>query len=144
MHARPRASVAVHAKKTTKQKEVESPPEAEVNPADLLTPYEPFDDEGNPWWEPPESDFWEGGAWDWLGKGAAFVLPALLALGVATGVFAITNYLAPEQRALLEAQRSSETTEKLESGLDLMLGSGDNSSDGGASEQGPPKEIAPF
>lgn len=44
----------------------------------------------------------------WLGKGAAFVLPALLALGVATGVFAITNYLAPEQRALLEAQRSSE------------------------------------
>lgn len=39
---------------------------------------------------------------------------------------------------------ASRTTEKLESGLDLMLGSGDNSSDGGASEQGPPKEIAPF
>lgn len=64
------------------QKEVESPPEAEVNPADLLTPYEPFDDEGNPWWEPPESDFWEGGAWD--------VRPQLLLSRPALRIFSLT------------------------------------------------------
>ncbi len=35
-----------------------------MNPAELLTPYAPLDDEGNPWWSPPDRDFWEGGAWD--------------------------------------------------------------------------------
>ena len=35
-----------------------------VNPADLLTPYDGLDDEGNFWWSPPDRDLWEGGAWD--------------------------------------------------------------------------------
>lgn len=42
---------------------LESTEEA-VNPTDLLTPYDALDDEGNPWWSPPDRDFWEGGAWD--------------------------------------------------------------------------------
>jgi hypothetical protein len=34
------------------------------DPRDRFTGYEPFDSEGNPWWEPPERDLFEGGAWE--------------------------------------------------------------------------------
>lgn len=37
---------------------------ARGDPRDRFTGYEPVDSEGNPWWEPPDRDFFEGGAWE--------------------------------------------------------------------------------
>lgn len=38
--------------------------EPQVASVAMLSEYEPVDSEGNPWWEPPQSDFWEGPAWN--------------------------------------------------------------------------------
>jgi hypothetical protein len=34
------------------------------DPRDRFTGYEPVDSEGNPWWDPPNRDIFEGGAWE--------------------------------------------------------------------------------
>jgi hypothetical protein len=40
----------------------------------------------------PESDFWEGETWEWLGKSLFFGIPALVLLLVAVGGFAAKTY----------------------------------------------------
>jgi len=46
------------------RKEKEEEEEPQVASVAMLSEYEPVDSEGNPWWEPPQSDFWEGPAWN--------------------------------------------------------------------------------
>ena len=58
---RDRLELACNPQNAQQQAPAEEEP---VNPKDLFTGYKPIDDEGNPWWEPPERDFWEGAAWD--------------------------------------------------------------------------------
>lgn len=113
--------------------------EEKRNPADLLTPYEPLDDEGNPWWSPPDSDVWEGGAWEWLGRGGAVALPTLLAVAVVIGLFSAANYAVPHTDTP-EPTTSETMLGQADNGLDLMLGNdGDDSSSSRGSQ-----EIQPF
>lgn len=51
----------LHVRQAEKQQAAEAP---QGDPRDRFTGYEPVDSEGNPWWEPPNRDFFEGGAWE--------------------------------------------------------------------------------
>jgi hypothetical protein len=52
---------ALHMMQAEQQQTAEAP---KGDPRDRFTGYEPFDSEGNPWWEPPNRDVFEGGAWE--------------------------------------------------------------------------------
>lgn len=140
LHARSqsRCRTCTSAKKAATQEKPEER-EERANPADLLSPYETLDDEGNPWWSPPTQDVWEGGAWEWLGRGGAVALPTLLAVGVVIGLFSAANYVLPDRNPQeVSSQPSSGSSE---SGLDLMLGS---NGDSNGNSSGGSREIAPF
>jgi hypothetical protein len=125
------------ATKERKEKEEEEHEEKQVASAAMLSGYEPVDSEGNPWWEPPERDFWEGPAWNWLGKGASIVLPVLTALSIAAGIYAAANYAHPPSSKPAQAPTASQSSEP--NNLDFML-----SDDGDGGGDAPPAPFTPF
>ncbi|CAL5223772.1 g6337 [Coccomyxa viridis] len=57
--------------------------------------------------EPPEKDFWEGGAWEWFGKLTIAVVPLLIAAALGTGIFAAATYNTGADKVLLPAGEDS-------------------------------------
>ena len=57
-------AVTLHALQLLQAQQQQTAEAPKGDPRDRFTGYEPVDSEGNPWWEPPDRDIFEGGAWE--------------------------------------------------------------------------------